>query len=130
MSGEQQEAKYFGMKWETEYGYAQAVRAGGLIFLSGQVGLGSNGEPVDGLEAQIRAAYDGVTAALRLFGKSPSDVVDETILVTDMASAAELLPAIRREVFGGQFRLASTLICVAALGSPELLVEIKCTAVG
>jgi hypothetical protein len=45
-----------------------------------------------------------------------------------MAAAIPAAVEIRHEVYGGTFDVASTLLEVRALGGPDLLVEIKCTA--
>ena len=63
-----------------------------------------------------------------MFGAEPSDVVDEVLFVTDMMAAATCAKQVRGEVYGESFEVASTLIGVAALGSPDLMIEIKCVA--
>ncbi len=63
-----------------------------------------------------------------MFGAEPSDVVDETLFVTDVMAAATCAKEVRGEVYGEAFAVASTLIGVAALGSPDLMIEIKCVA--
>jgi hypothetical protein len=45
-----------------------------------------------------------------------------------MEAAIPAAVAVRREVYGGVFDVASTLIGVGRLGGADLLVEIKCTA--
>jgi enamine deaminase RidA (YjgF/YER057c/UK114 family) len=40
------ETKSFGMPWEKEYGYAQAVKIGDTIYVSGQVSHDDNGNIV------------------------------------------------------------------------------------
>ncbi|HXW12407.1 MAG TPA: hypothetical protein VD694_06580 [Nitrososphaeraceae archaeon] len=40
------ETKSFGMPWEKEYGYAQAVKVGDIIYVSGQVSHDDKGNIV------------------------------------------------------------------------------------
>jgi 2-iminobutanoate/2-iminopropanoate deaminase len=122
----------FGLAEETSYGFAQAVDVGGLVFVSGQVGVDGDERPVD-VEAQMRIAYRRIARALAERGLSLADVVDETLYVTDLRSASAAARVVRAEAYGSQIDVASTLIGVAGIGSPDarvpLLVEIRCTAV-
>lgn len=119
----------FGTPVEERYGFAQAVRAGDTVYVSGQTAFASDGVTAPGdMRAQMRAAYDGVARALAVFGGGLGHVVDETLFVTDMPAAVAVAADVRRDAYGGRPAVASTLIGVAALGSPDLLVEIKCVA--
>ena len=65
--------------------YSQAIRAGGTIYTSGQIGLDPvTGELADGIEAQTRQALANLTAILTAAGVGPSDVVKATIYLTDL----------------------------------------------
>lgn len=124
------EPTFFGNFMEDVYGFAQAVKVGDSIYVSGQTAFQDDGSIAGGddMAAQMRAAYAGIARALAPFGASVADIVDETLFVTDMAAAVTVARAIRGEVFGNVFHLASTLCEVNALGAPELLIEIKCSA--
>ena len=61
----------------------------------------------DDMAAQMREAYAGVTRVLAMFGAEPSDVVDETLFVTDVMAAATVRQAgagrgLRGGVRGGE----------------------------
>ena len=124
------DARTFGNFMEEAYGFSQAVRVGDVIYVSGQTAMGDDFAAVGGddMAAQMREAYAGVTRVLAMFGAEPSDVVDETLFVTDVMAAATCAKQVRGEVYGEAFAVASTLIGVAALGSPDLMIEIKCVA--
>ncbi len=124
------DARTFGDFMEEAYGFSQAVRVGDIIYVSGQTAMGDDFAAVGGddMAAQMREAYAGVTRVLAMFGAEPSDVVDETLFVTDVMAAATCAKEVRGEVYGAAFAVASTLIGVAALGSPDLMIEIKCVA--
>ena len=123
------DARTFGNFMEEAYGFSQAVRVGDVIYVSGQTAMGDFAAVGgDDMAAQMREAYVGVTRVLAMFGAEPSDVVDEVLFVTDVMAAATCAKQVRGEVYGESFEVASTLIGVAALGSPDLMIEIKCVA--
>ena len=119
-----------GMPWEKEFGYAQAVKVGDTIYLSGQVSHDDDGNVVGvgDMEAQVRAAYANVQKVLDQFGATMANVVDEFVFVTDMDAAFGAMAKIRPEVYGGTPVVANTLIGTPRLAFPELMVEIRCIA--
>jgi 2-iminobutanoate/2-iminopropanoate deaminase len=66
--------------------YSQAVRAGQLLFLSGQVPLDpATGQIVAGdIETQTRRVFDNLAAVLEAGGRSFADVVRTTVYLADM----------------------------------------------
>jgi 2-iminobutanoate/2-iminopropanoate deaminase len=64
------EAKSFGMPWEKEYGYAQAVKVGDIIYVSGQVSHDDKGNIVGrgDMETQMRQAYENIQKLLTQYG--------------------------------------------------------------
>lgn len=112
---------------------ANGVRVGNTLYLSGQVSLDSEGGVVgaDDLGAQVRQAYVNVAEVLAHYGATMDDIVDEMWLVTDMQDATAKIDeifAIRAEAYGGTPDITQTMVQVAGLVMPELLIEIKCTA--
>jgi 2-iminobutanoate/2-iminopropanoate deaminase len=115
------------------YSHAVRYRASGLLFLAGQVAVGGEGEIVGpgDCAAQTRQAYVNVERILAAAGSSLGGVVRfRSYLVS-----AEDIPAYREarsEVFAmaypdGDYP-AHTLLVVAGLAAPELLVEIEADA--
>jgi 2-iminobutanoate/2-iminopropanoate deaminase len=80
--------------------YSQAVRAGQLLFLSGQVPLDpATGEIVSGdIAAQTRRVFENLAAVLKAGGRSLSDVVRTTVFLADMSDFAEV-----NKVYGSYF---------------------------
>ena len=80
--------------------YSQAVRAGQLLFLSGQVPLDpAPGEIVSGdIAAQTRRVFENLAAVLKAGGRSFSDVVRTTVFLADMNDFAEV-----NKVYGSYF---------------------------
>ncbi|HET9520432.1 MAG TPA: Rid family hydrolase, partial [Candidatus Limnocylindrales bacterium] len=77
--------------------------------------------------AQARAAWVIVRAALEEGGFTIDDVVRTRTYVTRLEDA-EAVAAVHGEVFGA-VRPAATLVVVAALIEPSLLVEVEADAV-
>lgn len=70
--------------------YNQAIRAVGLVFCAGQVGVEpASGTLVDGgVEAQARRAMENLSAVLEAAGSSVGRIVKTTIFVTDLGDFA------------------------------------------
>jgi len=80
--------------------YSQAVRAGDLLFVSGQVPLDpATGQIVDGdIAAQTRRVFTNLAAVLAAGGRSFADVVRTTVFLADMNDFAAV-----NEVYGQYF---------------------------
>ena len=70
--------------------YSQAIDAGGLVFLSGQIPLDpATMEVVDGdFEARARRVFDNLAAVADAAGGSLDDVVKLTVFLTDLGNFA------------------------------------------
>ena len=65
--------------------YSQAVRAGTLLFIAGQIPLDPSGQIVEGdVDVQTRRVLDNVGAILKAAGLSFSDVVRTTVYLSDL----------------------------------------------
>jgi 2-iminobutanoate/2-iminopropanoate deaminase len=124
------ETKSLGMPWEKEYGYAQAVKVGDTIHLSGQVSHDDRGNIVGlrDMEAQMRQAYTNIQKLLAQYGATIDNVVDEVLFVTDMDAAFAAAVKCRPEIFSGTPVLASTIVQIQRLAFPDLMIEIRCIA--
>ncbi len=124
------ETKSLGMPWEEEYGYAQAVKVGDTIYLSGQVSHDDDGNVLGegDMEVQMRAAYANVGKVLAQYGATMENVVDEIVFVTDMDAAFGARVKMKDEVFSGSPVLASTIVQIERLAFPQLMIEIRCVA--
>ncbi|MDO4427638.1 MAG: RidA family protein [Moraxella sp.] len=71
--------------------YSQAVKVGGTVYISGQLGLDpATMELKDGFEAQARQAMDNLSAIAQASGGSLADVVKFNVSLTDLADFATL----------------------------------------
>ena len=105
------------------------------VYLSGQVARDGEGNPVGpgDLAAQVEQAYANVATALAAVGGSFDDVVKLTVYVVDwseekLAGLGEGVGRIAARL-GIDPRKPITLLGVAALGEPDLLVEVEAVAV-
>lgn len=72
--------------------YSQAIRAGGLVFVSGQIPLDpETGQVVaGGIAAQTERSLASLRAVLEAAGSSLTRVVKTTVFLTDLADFAEV----------------------------------------
>jgi 2-iminobutanoate/2-iminopropanoate deaminase len=124
------ETKSFGMPWEKEYGYSQAVKVGDTIYVSGQVSHDDTGNIVGrgDMEAQMHQAYSNMRKLLAQYGATIENIVDEILFVTDMDAAFAAAVKCRQEIFSGTPIIASTIVQIQRLAFPELMIEIRCVA--
>jgi len=108
--------------------WSNAIRAGEFLFVSGQVARSADGSRIEGTDEyeQSIVIFERIRALVEAAGASMADVVKLTIFVVDIRKNTEVWRA-RQEFFSGDFP-ASSLVQVAALGSPEILVEIEAVA--
>src|SRR5216117_3764431 len=80
--------------------YSPAIRAGQLLFVSGQVPIDpATGSLIDGdIAAQTRRVLDNVGALLKAAGRSFADVVRTTVFLADMNDFAAM-----NDVYGQYF---------------------------
>ncbi|HEX3366333.1 Rid family hydrolase [Phenylobacterium sp.] len=104
--------------------FSEAVRAGDLLIVSGQLGV-RPGQPA-AFEDEAKRAMDNVAAVLGRHGASMNDVVKCTVLLTDMGKFAAF-----NSVYVGYFKPghlpARTAIGVGALAAGAA-VEVECWA--
>lgn len=71
--------------------YSQAIRAGGTVFLSGQIGLDpETGALVEGLDSQAHRVFRNLRAVAEAAGGTLDDAVKLTLLLVDIGDFAEV----------------------------------------
>ena len=107
--------------------FSEAVQAGDLLFLSGQIGNvpGTLGLAPGGIDAETRQTLDNIKAILQRHGASFDDVVKCTVFLADIAEW-QAFNAIYRTYFPKHFPARSALAASGlALGAR---VEVECIA--
>jgi enamine deaminase RidA (YjgF/YER057c/UK114 family) len=110
-------------------GYARAVRVGNHVHVSGTTAVGPDGVVVGRNDpaAQMRRCLETVLEALRALGADARHVVRTRIYVVDIAHW-EAIGRVHGEVLGA-VRPATSMVQVAALIDPAMLVEVEAEAI-
>jgi len=107
--------------------FSQAVQVGDTIWVSGQVGMDATGMVGDGIEAQARLAFQNLQHVLEAAGSSLDDIVELVSYHTSMNGIRDFGKV--KATFITKNYAAWTAVGVTELVFPQLLVEIKATAV-
>jgi len=118
--------------------FADAVRLGDTLYLSGAIGVGPDGRIPDGIEAQARLAMDHIGGILQRQGLGFGNIVKCTVMLDDMADwpafnavyvryfPEDRFPA--RSAFGADGLALGALVeveCIAHAGSKSLVPRLK-----
>jgi len=106
--------------------FSKAVRAGGFVFLSGQIPLGADGAPLRGtIEEQTHNVIERIAASLAQQDSRLEEVVRVTVWLSDLALFARF-----NEVYAGYFKAPHLPVrsTVQAKLAFDVDVEIEVTA--
>lgn len=108
------------------FGYAAAVKANGMLYISGQTGQNADGSMPESDEAQFANAFDRLGVILKTAGADFIDIVElVTYHIGIHDHIADFLDVKARYV--SEPYPAWTAIGVTALARPGLVIEIKAT---
>jgi enamine deaminase RidA (YjgF/YER057c/UK114 family) len=109
--------------------WSNCIRVGDVIYVSGFTARANDLKTIQGQDAyeQSKVIFTKIRHCLETAGAKMSDVVKMVIYVTKMKDNKDVWRA-RQEFFTGDFP-TSTLVQVAALGTPDILVEITVEAI-
>jgi len=121
-------------KWQDPFGFSQAVEVTGgqrTIYCAGQASMSADGSPLyeGDMAAQLAQAMDNLEAVLKDVGCSLSDVVRLNYYTTNLDAFFGASQAATARLAAAGCQPASTLLGVARLAFPELMIEIEATAV-
>lgn len=112
------------------YSPAVITEGGRTVWLAGHLAAeDEDGNSLAGdFDGQVRCVFRKLAATLVEAGGQLSDIVAMTVYIVDVANNTRLVE-LRKEFFADDSYPASTLVTVAALNRPELMVEISAVAV-
>ena len=119
--------------WQDAFGYSQAYEVSGatrVLFCSGQASVDANGNPLHAgdMSKQIAQAFDNLEAVLSQASMTLANVVRLNLYTTDMPAFFKATPALLERLGGA--KPPGTLLGVASLFHPDIVIEIEATAVG
>jgi enamine deaminase RidA (YjgF/YER057c/UK114 family) len=121
-------------QWSLEFGFNQAeIVEGGqrVLFCAGQTSVDANGaaqHPGD-MAAQIALAADNLETVLRDAGMSLANVVRLNLYTTDVDAFIANAGSLAERTSAAGVAPPGTLLGVARLAFPELMIELEATAV-
>jgi 2-iminobutanoate/2-iminopropanoate deaminase len=106
--------------------FSAAVRVGNILYLSGQIGVGADGQLPPQFADQVHQTMENVAATLKESGSSLDDVFKCTVMLTDMSRWEEF-----NRIYVTYFK-PERLPARSAIGANGLargaLLELECTA--
>jgi enamine deaminase RidA (YjgF/YER057c/UK114 family) len=117
--------------WSRSFGFDQAELVEGQrreLVCSGRTSVDANGNPQHpgDMAAQINLALDNLEAVLAQAGMTFANLVRLNAYTTDVDAFLEHFAIVSDRL--GTARFASTLLGVARLAGPDLLIELEATA--
>lgn len=103
---------------------AKGIKAGGFIFLSGQLGLDGTGKLCsDNMAEQTKQTLNNIKALLEEAGVGIDRIVKTTVWITDINDFAEF-NKVYAEVFSHQPPARSTVVSSLALPGAKVEIEV------
>src|SRR5215213_8495200 len=120
--------------WQDAYGLVQANEVSDtqrVLYCAGQVSVDAEGNPLHpgDMSAQIAQTLDNLETVLETAGFEMSDVARLNFYTTDVDRTMEACSLIKERLARTGCRHVSTLLGVARLYHPDILIEIEATAV-
>src|SRR5262249_29110442 len=127
---ERAQAYHFNETMERQFGYAQAIRAGNLLFVSGTAALDETFTPaqVGNEEGQYRMIYEQLKETLRAHSLDFSNVVKETLYAKNLDSFISVGNAVRKRYYADCYFPALTAVELTRVALSGNVVEIDLIA--
>jgi enamine deaminase RidA (YjgF/YER057c/UK114 family) len=120
-------------KWQDPLVFSQAIEVSGAsrtLYCAGQTSVDGEGNTVHpgDMSAQLNQAFRNLATVLEAAGFALSDVVRLNYYTTDVDRFFQAHDVVKRHLGQAGIQPAGTLLGVARLAFPDLLVEIEATA--
>ena len=106
---------------------AEVPQGARLFYVSGQVGVDAKGKLQVGIDRQVEQVWKNIASVLKSNGMGLGDIVKVNIFLTDSRFVGPYRAA-RDKFFPKPPYPASTLLIVAGLADPGMLVEVEVVA--
>ena len=119
--------------WQDKFGFVQANEISGAartLVCSGQTAIDADGNVIHSgdIAAQLKIALDNLEEVLHKADFSLSDVVRMIIYTTDVDKLISVYESMAARLAQAKCQTTQTLVGVARLAFPDLMVEIEATA--
>ena len=120
--------------WQDKFGFSQAIEVQGgqrVVYCSGQTSVDASGNPMHrgDIAKQVNQALDNLETVLKRAGLTLANVVRLNYYTTDMPAFLKAGRAYGPRLVAAGCKPSSTLLAVAGLFHPDIMVEIEATAV-
>ncbi len=120
--------------WQNQFAFSQAIEVAGgsrVLYCAGQASVDEQGRPVHAgdMRRQVEMAFQNLETVLKTAGFTLADVTRLNYYTTDVDKFFESHDVVQNRLSGAGCQPSGTLLGVARLAFPELLIEIEATAV-
>jgi enamine deaminase RidA (YjgF/YER057c/UK114 family) len=121
-------------RWQDRAGFSQAIEVQGgqrVVYCSGQTSVDGDGKPMyaGDMAKQVNQALDNLETVLKEAGLTLANIVRLNYYTTDMVAFHSIGPVLGKRLGAAGCKPASTLLAVAGLFHPDIMLEIEATAV-
>jgi len=121
-------------RWQDDFGFSQAIdvrQAGRVLYCAGQTSVDAAGAPLHAgdMAAQLTQAFDNLETVLKAAGLTLGHVVRLNYYTRDVPAFLQAAGVYGARLQAAGAQPAGTLLGVASLFHPDILVEIEATAV-
>jgi enamine deaminase RidA (YjgF/YER057c/UK114 family) len=121
-------------QWQDQFGFSQGIEVRGaerVLYCAGQTSVDANGAPMHpgDMAAQMNQALNNLETVLGHAGLTLANVVRLNYYTRDVAAFIQAASTFGPRLHAAGCQPSSTLLGVATLFHPDILVEIEATAV-
>lgn len=121
-------------QWQDRAGFSQAIEVLGaqrVVYCAGQTSVDADGNPMHAgdMTKQVNQALDNLESVLKEAGLTLANVVRLNYYTTDMGAFFSAGQVLGKRLGAAGCKPSSTLLAVAGLFHPHIMIEIEATAV-